>query len=180
VASDECYIESGWEGDRPASVLDARVNGGSLDGILAVHSLSKRSNLAGYRAAFVAGDPTLVGELREVRRHSGLMVSGPVQAAMIAALDDDSHIEMQRERYRKRRDRLRAAVGAAGFRIDHSEASLYLWLTRDEPCMETVGWFADRGILVAPGDFYGPAGARHVRMALTATDERVQAAVERL
>jgi aspartate/methionine/tyrosine aminotransferase len=161
-------------------VLDPRVNEGSVDGILAVHSLSKRSNLAGYRAAFVAGDPTLVGELREVRRHSGLMVPGPVQAAMTAALDDDAHIEMQRERYRKRRDTLRAAVGAAGFRIDHSEASLYLWLTRDEPCMETVGWFAERGILVAPGDFYGPAGARHVRMALTATDERVQSAVDRL
>ena len=180
LASDECYIESGWEGDRPVSVLDPRVNEGSVDGILAVHSLSKRSNLAGYRAAFVAGDPALVGELREVRRHSGVMVPGPVQAAMTAALDDDSHIERQRARYRKRRDTLRAAVGAAGFRIDHSEASLYLWLTRDEPCMETVGWFAERGILVAPGDFYGPAGARHVRMALTATDERVQSAVGRL
>ncbi|MGH3506655.1 MAG: succinyldiaminopimelate transaminase, partial [Nocardioidaceae bacterium] len=173
VASDECYIECSWEVGRPASVLDPRVNGGSLEGILAVHSLSKRSNLAGYRAAFVAGDPVLVAELREVRRHSGLMIPGPVQAAMAAALDDDAHIDEQRKRYRARRDALRRAVERAGLRVEHSEASLYLWLTRDEPCMDTVGWFAERGILVAPGDFYGPAGARHVRMALTATDERV-------
>jgi aspartate/methionine/tyrosine aminotransferase len=162
------------------SVLDPRVNEGSLEGVLAVHSLSKRSNLAGYRAAFVAGDPGLVSELREVRRHAGLMVPGPVQAAMRAALDDDGHIEAQRDRYRRRRTLLRTAVEAAGFRVDHSEASLYLWLTRGEECMDTVAWFADRGILVAPGDFYGTAGARHVRIALTATDERVESAVTRL
>jgi aspartate/methionine/tyrosine aminotransferase len=95
-------------------------------------------------------------------------------------LDDDDHIEEQRDRYRRRRDVLRRAVEAAGFRVDHSEASLYLWLTRDEPCMDTVAWFAERGILVAPGDFYGAAGARHVRMALTATDERVASAASRL
>jgi succinyldiaminopimelate transaminase len=180
VAADECYLECAWEGERPVSVLDPRVNGGSLDGVLAVHSLSKRSNLAGYRAAFVAGDPQLVGELREVRRHSGLMLPGPVQAAMRAALDDDGHIEEQRDRYLARRALLRRAVESAGFRVDHSEASLYLWLTRDEPCMDTVAWFAERGILVAPGDFYGSAGARHVRMAFTATDERVGSAVRRL
>ncbi len=179
VASDECYIECGWDVE-PVSVLDPQVNGGSLDSILAVHSLSKRSNLAGYRAAFVAGDPVLVSSLREVRRHSGLMVPAPVQAAMTAALDDDGHIEPQRQRYLRRRELLRSALEHAGFRVEHSEASLYLWATRGAPCMQTVGWLAERGILVAPGDFYGPAGARHVRVALTATDERVGAAVRRL
>jgi succinyldiaminopimelate transaminase len=179
VAVDECYLECAWEAE-PVSVLDPAVNGGSLDSILAVHSLSKRSNLAGYRAAFVAGDPAIVADLREVRRHAGLMVPGPVQVAMEAALDDDSHIEAQRRRYLERRGLLRRVLESAGFRIDHSEASLYLWSTRDEPCMDTVAWLAERGILVAPGDFYGPAGARHVRVALTATDERIAAAAERL
>jgi len=179
VAADECYFECAWETE-PVSVLDRMVNGGSLDSVLAVHSLSKRSNMAGYRAGFVAGDPSLVSELREVRRHAGLMVPGPVQVAMRAALDHDGHIEEQREVYLERRGMLHRALQHAGFRIDHSEASLYLWVTRDEPCMATVQWFADRGILVAPGDFYGPQGARHVRVALTATDERVEAACTRL
>jgi len=124
--------------------------------------------------------PSIVSGLREVRRHSGLMVPTPVQAAMRVALDDDAHIEQQRQRYFERRGLLRSALERAGYRIDHSEASLYLWVTRDEPCMDTVTWFAQRGILVAPGDFYGPAGARHVRVALTATDEGVAAAVSRL
>ncbi|MBA2444011.1 MAG: succinyldiaminopimelate transaminase, partial [Nocardioidaceae bacterium] len=154
VASDECYFECAWDVE-PVSVLDPSVNGGSLDSILAVHSLSKRSNMAGYRAAYVAGDPRLVSELRAVRRHSGAMVPGPVQAAMRAALDDDGHIEEQRERYLSRRALLRHALEAAGFEIEHSQASLYLWATRGEPCMETVEWLARRGILVAPGDFYG-------------------------
>jgi succinyldiaminopimelate transaminase len=179
VAVDECYLECAWETE-PVSVLDPAVNGGSLDSVLAVHSLSKRSNLAGYRAAFVAGDPAIVSALREVRRHSGLMVPGPVQVAMEAALDDDGHIEVQRQRYMERRGLLRQALEGAGFAVDHSEASLYLWVTRDEACMDTVAWLAERGILVAPGDFYGSAGARHVRVALTATDERVEAAAARL
>ncbi len=179
VASDECYLECAWEAE-PVSVLDESVNGGSLDSIIAVHSLSKRSNMAGYRAAFVAGDPRLVAELREVRRHAGVMVSAPVQAAMRAALDDDGHIEEQRERYLERRGLMRRALEGAGFRIDHSEGSLYLWATRTEPCMNTVSWLCERGILVAPGDFYGPAGAQHVRVALTATDERVDSAASRL
>lgn len=179
VASDECYLECAWDVE-PVSVLDPAVNGGSLDSIISVHSLSKRSNLAGYRAAFIAGDPTLVSALREVRKHAGAMVGSPVQAAMRAALDDDAHVEQQRARYRARRAALRPALERAGFRIDHSEASLYLWATRDEPCMDTVGRLADLGILVAPGDFYGPHGARHVRVALTATDERVEAAARRL
>jgi succinyldiaminopimelate transaminase len=179
VASDECYLECVWEG-RAVSVLDPQVNGGSLDSIIAVHSLSKRSNLAGYRGAFVAGDPRLVSELRELRRHAGAMVSTPVQAAMVAALDDDVHVEEQRSRYRVRRGVLRDALTAAGFRVEHSEASLYLWATRDEPCMDSVGWLAERGILVAPGDFYGPNGAQHIRVAFTATDERIDAALSRL
>lgn len=179
VASDECYLECAWDVE-PVSVLSWQVNDGSLDSILAVHSLSKRSNLAGYRAAFVAGDPRLVAELHAVRRHCGLMVPGPVQAAMRAGLDDDGHIEKQRQRYLKRRTVLWHALESAGFRIDHSEASLYLWVTRSEPCMETVAWFAERGILVAPGDFYGPAGGQHVRVAFTATDEQIEAAAARL
>ena len=179
VAADECYLELGWE-TQPMSVLDPEVNGGSLDNIVAVHSLSKRSNLAGYRAGFVAGDPRIVSELLEVRKHAGLMVPGPVQSAMCAALADDQHVVEQRGRYLARRATLRPALEAAGFRIDHSEASLYLWATRDEPCRDSVAWLAERGILVAPGDFYGTAGSRHVRVALTATDERVDAAVSRL
>ena len=179
VAVDECYFECAWETE-PVSVLDPTVNGGSLDSVLAVHSLSKRSNLAGYRAAFVAGDPEIVSALREVRRHAGLMVPGPVQVAMEAALGDDGHIEEQRQRYFERRGLLRRALEKAGFRIDHSEASLYLWATRGEPCMDTVAWLAERGILCAPGDFYGAAGAQHVRVALTATDERVDTAAQRL
>jgi aspartate/methionine/tyrosine aminotransferase len=149
-------------------------------GVLAVHSLSKRSNLAGYRAGFVAGDAALVGELLAVRKHAGMIVPAPVQAAMVAALADESHVAEQKARYRLRRTALRAAVEKAGFTVEHSEAGLYLWLTRDEDCWSTVDWFAQLGILVAPGSFYGPAGQRHVRVALTATDERVEAAIDRL
>jgi succinyldiaminopimelate transaminase len=179
VASDECYLDYGWEAT-PVSVLDPDVNGGSLDNLLAVHSLSKRSNCAGYRAGFVAGDPALVSGLREVRRHAGLIAAAPVQAAMRVALDDDAHVAYQRNRYLRRRSVLLQALRAAGFRVDSSEGSLYLWATRDEPAMHTVSWLADRGIVVAPGDFYGPDGGMHVRVALTATDERVASAAARL
>ncbi|MGW2032455.1 bifunctional succinyldiaminopimelate transaminase/glutamate-prephenate aminotransferase [Streptomyces sp. NPDC001811] len=179
VFSDECYLELGWEAD-PVSVLHPDVNGGSYDGIVAVHSLSKRSNLAGYRAAFVAGDPAVLGPLLEIRKHGGMMTSAPTQAAVVAALGDDVHVHEQRERYAARRAALREALLADGFRIEHSEASLYLWATRDESCWTTVAHLADRGILVAPGDFYGEAGRNHVRVAFTATDERVRAAVARL
>ncbi|MBH5336835.1 succinyldiaminopimelate transaminase [Streptomyces pactum] len=179
LVSDECYLELGWTAE-PVSVLHRDICGGSFDGLLAVHSLSKRSNLAGYRAAFAAGDPAVLGELLTVRKHSGLMVPAPVQAATVAALADHEHVGEQRERYARRRTALREALEAYGFRIEHSEASLYLWSTRDEPCWETVGALAELGILVAPGEFYGPAGARHVRVAFTATDERVDAAVRRL
>lgn len=181
VASDECYIELGWEVE-PVSVLDADVCEGSHEGLLAVHSLSKRSNLAGYRAGFVSGDPALVRELLEVRRHAGLMVPWPVQAAMIAALGDDAHVEEQRARYAARRVRLRAALERAGWQVSHSEAGLYLWASHPAygDCWEQVGRLAEYGVLVAPGDFYGTEGRRHVRAALTATDERVAAAVARL
>lgn len=179
VVSDECYLEFGWDA-RPVSVLHPDVCGGSHQGLLAVQSLSKRSNLAGYRAGFVVGDPVLIDRLLGVRKHAGMMVPRPVQQAMVAALDDDAHVDAQRERYAARREVLRRAFEAARFRIDHSEGSLYLWATRDEPCWDTVRWCADRGILVTPGDFYGAAGVRHVRVAFTATDERVAAAATRL
>ncbi|MCG7204637.1 bifunctional succinyldiaminopimelate transaminase/glutamate-prephenate aminotransferase [Streptomyces arenae] len=179
VFSDECYLELGWEAD-PVSVLHPDVNGGSYDGIVAVHSLSKRSNLAGYRAAFLAGDPAVLGPLLEIRKHGGMMTSAPTQAAVVAALSDDTHVQEQRERYASRRTVLREALLSHGFRIEHSEASLYLWATRDESCWQTVAHLAERGILVAPGDFYGEAGQNFVRVALTATDERVRAAVQRL
>jgi succinyldiaminopimelate transaminase len=180
VASDECYIELGWEAE-PLSVLHPEVCGGSHVGLLAVHSLSKRSNLAGYRAGFVTGDPSLVAELLEVRKHAGMMVPAPVQAAMAAALSDDAHAEEQRARYAARRARLRPALEAAGWAVTDSEAGLYLWAAHpDLDCWGSVGQLADLGILAAPGDFYGPAGVRHVRVALTATDERIDAAVSRL
>jgi succinyldiaminopimelate transaminase len=179
VVSDECYLEFGWEAE-PVSVLHPDVCGGSFEGLLAVHSLSKRSNMAGYRAGFVTGDPARVGELLGVRKHAGMIVPAPVQAAMRAALDDDAQVDEQRARYAARRTLLRRAFEAAGFRADHSEGSLYLWLTRDEGCWDSVRWCADRGILVTPGDFYGAAGVRHVRVAFTATDERVAAAAARL
>ncbi|MFI6965607.1 succinyldiaminopimelate transaminase [Streptomyces sp. NPDC050255] len=179
VFSDECYLELGWEAE-PVSVLHPDVCGGTYEGVVAVHSLSKRSNLAGYRAAFVAGDAAVLSELLLIRKHGGMMTPAPVQAATVAALGDDRHVAEQRTRYAARRAALRAALEAHDFRIEHSEASLYLWATRDEPCWDTVAYLAELGILVAPGDFYGPAGDRFVRVAFTATDERVAAAVKRL
>jgi succinyldiaminopimelate transaminase len=180
AASDECYIGLGWE-QEPLSVLHPEVSGGTHAGLLAVHSLSKRSNLAGYRAGFVTGDPALVAELLEIRKHAGLMVPAPVQAAMAAALADDAHAQEQRARYAARRAQLRPALEAAGWVISHSEAGLYLWAAHpDLDCWAAVRRLAELGILVAPGEFYGPAGSRHVRAALTATDERIDAAVSRL
>lgn len=179
LLSDECYVDCVWEGEA-LSVLHPDVCGGSHDGLLAVHSLSKRSNLAGYRCGFVAGDRAVIGELLAVRKNLGLMMPGPQQAVMAVALDDDDHVAEQHERYAVRRQRLRAALEGVGFAIEHSEASLYLWSTRGESCWDTVAWLAEQGILVAPGEFYGAAGRQHVRVAFTATDERIDAAVERL
>lgn len=187
VASDECYAllawEEPWASQGVPSVLDPRVAGASHEGLLAVHSLSKQSNLAGYRAAFVAGDPALVGRLLQLRRHAGMMVPAPVQAAMAAALADDEHVDEQRRRYGRRRRVLRAGLRAAGLEVDGSPAGLYLWARDTGPgrdAWQTVADLADLGILVAPGAFYGPAGARYVRIALTASDEAIGRAVARL
>ena len=220
VASDECYAELDWRDSDAAaearltglgglptpgavpSILDPRVCDGSHDGLLALYSLSKQSNMAGYRAAFAAGDPTLVGRLLEIRKHAGMMVPWPVQQAMVAALGDDTHVALQKARYGIRRAKLRSALEGAGYRIDHSDAGLYLWATVDGPGgrgeadrasalpadpaaragtdWSAVAAMARLGILVAPGSFYGAAGGSHVRIALTATDERIDAAVKRL
>ena len=184
VASDECYAELDWregsEGPTTPSILDPRVTGGSHEGLLAVYSLSKQSNLAGYRAAFVAGDVALVRQLLEVRKHAGMIVPWPVQVALTAALGDDEHVAAQKARYAARRQALRSAVEGFGLRVDLSEAGLYLWSTRGEDAWATVAALADRGILVAPGTFYGHHGREHVRIALTASDERIAEAVRRL
>ncbi|PRZ07749.1 succinyldiaminopimelate aminotransferase [Isoptericola sp. CG 20/1183] len=194
VVGDECYAELPWDprwvgpdgSSRVPSLLDPRVNGGSHDGLLVAYSLSKQSNLAGYRAAFVAGDPALVGDLVATRKHLGMIVPSPVQAAMVAALGDADHVAAQRERYRRRREALLPALRAAGFAVDDSEAGLYLWVRpQDDAAGPTTSrdlarWFAERGVLVGPGEFYGAAGARHVRVALTAGDDAVARAVARI
>ena len=188
VASDECYAQLDWrpEADRGAgesgtpSVLDPRVCDGDHTGLLCVYSLSKQSNLAGYRAAFVAGDAALVAGLLEVRKHAGMIMPRPVQQAMIAALDDDASVDAQKERYRRRREALVPAVRAAGWTVDHSDAGLYLWATRGNDAWSDVAELSRAGILVAPGTFYGPGGRHHVRIALTAPDDRIDAAARRL
>jgi succinyldiaminopimelate transaminase len=189
LVNDECYAELGWQPERwgstaddprVPSILDPRVTDGDHTGLLSVYSLSKQSNLAGYRAAFLAGDPAIVRQLLEVRKHVGLIPPAPVQAAMIAALGDDVHVAEQRERYRERRAMLRAGLESAGFRIGHSEAGLYLWATRGEPALDTIALLADHGILATPGTFYEGESSQHVRLALTATDERIAAAATRL
>jgi succinyldiaminopimelate transaminase len=179
LVSDECYLALGWEAE-PVSLLDPRVCDGDVTGLLACYSLSKQSNLAGYRAGFVAGDPAVVAHLVDMRKHLGMIVPRPVQSAMTALLGDDAHVAEQKERYRSRRTLLREAVEKAGFRIDHSTAGLYLWATREESCWDTAAALAAGGVLVAPGAFYGPAGEQHVRFALTATDASIATAVERL
>ena len=221
VIADECYAELPWSdqyrapsatgaaepGIEPSgtpSLLHPAVCDGDPTGSLVVYSLSKQSNMAGYRAGLLAGDPQLVAAVVEARKHGGMMVPTPVQAALAAALGDQTHVAQQYSRYAARREQLAAAVDSAGLQRDpDTEAGLYLWLSApsdwdgwdDLPAepgrsggrtvypnegRRLVDWFARRGILVAPGDFYGSAGADHVRLALTATDERVAAAVARL
>lgn len=184
VAGDECYAELGWDAPWDAepipSILDPRVTGGDLAGVVSVYSLSKQSNLAGYRAAFLAGDSQLVTRLLTARKHLGLMVPAPVQAAMTIALTGDDDVSAQKERYRRRRGMLRPALREAGFRIDGSEAGLYLWATEGRDAWDSVGRLADLGILTGPGHFYGPHFPQHIRLSLTAPDERVAAAAERL
>ena len=180
LVSDECYAEFGWDAT-PVSVLHPDVRGGSFDNLLAVHSLSKRSNLAGYRAGFVAGDESVVTELLAVRKHAGLMVPSPIQAAMAAAFADDAHVDEQRERYIRRRSVLRDALTEAGWTITLSQGGLYLWASHPSyDAYGSVAALADYGILVAPGAFYGTAGEQHIRVALTGTDERIDAAAKRL
>jgi succinyldiaminopimelate transaminase len=184
IVSDECYAELGW--DTPwdkqpiPSILDPRVTGGDLSNILCAYSLSKQSNLAGYRAAFVAGDPALVERLLVIRKHAGMMVPAPVQAAVTVALGDDTHVTAQKELYRRRRAALSPALIAAGFTIDGSEAGLYLWLTEGRDAWDSIARLAELGILGGPGHFYGDHFPQHIRVSLTASDEHIAAAVSRL
>jgi aspartate/methionine/tyrosine aminotransferase len=177
VVSDECYLEFG-RSKTPTSIL--QFTDGDNQNILAVHSLSKRSNLAGYRAAFVVGDPQLIAQILEVRKHAGMMVPLPVQKAMIAALADSDHVIEQRNRYNARKEILIPALNSAGFTVDFSDAGLYLWATRNEDCWESVASLAKLGILATPGIFYGEKGARHIRIAMTATDQQINDAASRI
>jgi succinyldiaminopimelate transaminase len=184
VASDECYAALAWEEPWASagvpSVLDPRVNGGDPTGILALYSLSKRSNAAGYRMAWLCGDPQLIGPILEIRRHMGMMMPGPIQWAMEKALGDETHVSAQREVYRTRRGALRGAFEQAGYAIDDSQAGMYLWVRADDGRDDwtIVTELAAKGILVAPGSFYGEA--QHVRVSLTASDAATEAAALRL
>ena len=190
VASDECYAELGWgrwETEQIPSILHPQVAGDDFTGLLSVYSLSKQSNMAGYRAAFVAGDAELIAALINLRSHTGMVVPGPIQQATIAALADEAHVAEQKARYRTRREKLVTAIEAAGLVIDHSEAGLYLWV-RDptvtnptaEDSWELVDRFAQAGMLVGPGVFYSSAGNGYIRISITATDQEVGQAVPRL
>lgn len=181
VASDECYLGLGYnDAQPPVSILDERVSGGDHTGLVALHSLSKTANLASYRAGFIAGDEDLVQELLAVRKHAGLIVPGPIQAAMVEALRDDASAQLQRHRYAARRAVLMKALIGAGFRIEQSDAGMYLWATRGQSDRDSAEWLAERGILVALGSFYGPDGAQFVRVGLNATDDKIAEAAERI
>ena len=177
LVSDECYLEFG-DTQTPTSIL--QYTDGDNTNILGVYSLSKRSSMAGYRAAFIVGDPQLIARILEVRKHAGMMVSLPVQRAMVAALSDSKHVAEQRGRYNARRALLVPALVSAGFTIDHSDAGLYIWATRSESSWDSVAWLAALGILATPGIFYGQAGESHIRIALTATDQQIATAAERI
>ena len=190
VACDECYAELGWgrwENEPVPSILHPDVTGGDLRDLLSVYSLSKQSNMAGYRAAFVAGDEQLIAALINLRSHTGMVVPGPIQHAMIAALADEDHVFEQKDRYRKRREHLKAAIEATGLTVEHSEAGLYLWIRDPHVTAPTadnswtlVSRFADAGILVGPGVFYSAAGNGYIRASITATDDAIDQAVTRL
>jgi succinyldiaminopimelate transaminase len=175
VVSDECYIEFTWDGP-PRTILET-----GMQGVVAVHSLSKRSNLAGVRVGFYVGDDELVHYLREVRKHVGMMVPGPAQAAGAVALADDVHVQAQRDRYRRRLERLRTVLGRwAGIDVPMPAGAFYLWFDAGD------GWeFAERlarsgGALVSPGDFYGAGGVQNVRAAVVQPDERIELVARRL
>ncbi|MBM9432683.1 succinyldiaminopimelate transaminase [Flaviflexus equikiangi] len=188
IASDECYAALPWAepfiSDGIPSVLGDDISGPDKAGLLALYSASKQSNLAGYRAAMIAGDPALLAPLIEVRKHMGFLMPGPVQAAMTAVLDDDDHVAQQRSVYERRRAVLMEATGRAGLVADPlTRAGLYLWLEDGSGRLD--GWgivkaLSERGILVAPGTFYGESSRMKVRMSLTATDDAIDAAAERL
>ena len=187
VASDECYAELGWGewdsargGKSVPSVLDPRVCGESQGLVLAAYSLSKQSNFAGYRGAFIAGDETIMANLVNSRKHAGMIVPAPVQVAMTAALSDDAHVEAQKDLYRARRETLLPALERFGLTVEHSEAGLYLWATAGEDTWATVQRFADKGIVIGPGVFYGTAGEGYVRIALTGSDNDISRAAARL
>jgi succinyldiaminopimelate transaminase len=184
LVSDECYAELGWDApwgsERIPSLLADEVRGESFDNLLCAYSLSKQSNMAGYRASFIAGSADLIAPLTNIRRQAGMMVPEPVQRAMTVALGDDNHVAAQREIYRARRNVLMPALESAGFRIDHSEAGLYLWATEGRDAWESIDRLAHLGILGGPGHFYGTHYPNHVRLSLTATDERMHSAVDRL
>ncbi|MGI8394178.1 succinyldiaminopimelate transaminase [Leucobacter sp. W1038] len=184
IVGDECYAEFGWDAPWTSepipSLLDPRVVGDDHRGVLAIYSLSKQSNLAGYRAAFLAGDQQLVDQLLTVRKHAGLMLPAPVQAAMVAALGDETHVDTQRELYRARRAVLRPALESAGYAVEGSEAGLYLWVTRGVDAWQSVAEFAELGIIVGPGPFYGDHSPNHVRLALTASDADIAEAARRV
>ncbi len=178
IASDECYLGFPAGAITPISIL--KVAAGDNTNLLAVHSLSKRSNLAGYRAALIIGDPALIATIREVRKHAGLMVPLPVQRAMTVALTDEVHAAEQAARYRNRRSVLQPALEAAGFKVEFTDAGLYIWCSRGEQDWDSVSWLAGLGIIATPGHFYGLAGDHHIRVALTATDADIASAAARI
>ena len=184
LASDECYAELGWsdpwDKETIPSVLDPRVCGDSHDGILCVYSLSKQSNMAGYRAAFAVGAKDLIRDLVNLRMHTGMIMPLPTQQAVIAALADSTHVAAEKEIYSKRRATLLAAVTSYGFEVTDSEAGLYLWATLGQDCWSTVDQLAELGIVVVPGSFYGEHATKHVRFSLTATDNDISRAALRL
>jgi aspartate/methionine/tyrosine aminotransferase len=178
VASDECYLNFPATGQSPVSIL--KLAKGDNKNLLAAHSMSKRSNLAGYRAGLIVGDSEIIGKIREVRKHAGMLLPLPIQRAMTAALGDEKHVAIQAKRYAARREVLSSALIAAGFQIDFSSAGLYIWCTRNEDSWTSVSWLADLGILATPGIFYGEAGAKHIRIAMTATDDQISQAAARI
>ncbi|MFM8927818.1 MAG: succinyldiaminopimelate transaminase [Rhodoluna sp.] len=183
LASDECYAELGWghwATTKIPSLLDPRVSDGNLDNLIALYSLSKQSNLAGYRAAFAAGDSKLIQPMVNLRMHSGLMMPAPVQKAVIAALADEEHVAIEREIYRSRREVLLQAVKDFGFEVKDSEAGLYVWATLGEDCWLTVKRMAELGVLVVPGEFYEAGGSHFVRFSITATDDKIAEGANRL
>jgi succinyldiaminopimelate transaminase len=181
VFSDECYAEYTWDGP-PRTVLGHGGGPDGLDGVVAVHSLSKRSNLAGMRVGWYSGDPEFVTYLREIRKHAGFMVPGPVQHAAAAALADRDHVAAQRARYWERLVRAREILAAVGTKCELPGGGFYLWAPApDGDSWAFTNWLASKGgALVSPGSFYGPAGEGYVRLAMVAPVDRLDLVAERL